>query len=121
MVHEEVTMNVRGHEYQIPFPNVGQFYRIEALKQSLSKGFYNAMVMSSTVNAVHALDMIDIQATLVVLCPQMIEDLKVKNFDELGIADYKVIRDAYNSAVLPFFKEIQDLLSGKEDAEDVKK
>lgn len=110
---EEVKISIKGHEYVIPFPNVGQYYRIEAMKQSLSHGFYNSMVMSPASSAQHALDMIDIEATLVVLCPQLIEDLKVKNFNELDVRDYKVIRDEYNGKVLPFFKEINDLLSGK--------
>lgn len=112
---DEVKISIKGHEYTVVFPNVGQYYRIEAMKQSLSRGFYNSMVMSPANSAQHALDMIDIEATLVVLCPQLVEDLKVKNFDDLDVRDYKLIRDEYNGKVLPFFKEINDLLSGKSE------
>lgn len=112
MVKEEVKISVKGHEYSVPFPTVGQFYRIEALKQSLSRGYYNSMVMSPTGTAQQALDMIDIEATLTVLVPDLIKDLKVKNFDDLDVRDYKDIRDAYFESVAPFFKEVQDILNG---------
>lgn len=112
MVNEEVRINIKGHEYSVPFPTVGQFYRIEALKQSLSRGFYNSMVMSPTGTAQQALDMIDIEATLTVLVPDLIKDLKVNSFDELDVRDYTDIRDAYLKSVTPFFKEVQDILNG---------
>ena len=115
MVENEVVINIKGHSYPINFPTVGQFYQIEALKQSLSKGFYNSMVMSPSALAQHALDMIDIEAALSVLAPKLISDLKVKNFSELDIRDYKLIRDEYFTVVTPFFKKITDLLKGEED------
>lgn len=119
MITNEVTLTVKGHSYPISYPNVGQFYQIEAMKQSLSRGFYNSMVMSPATAAQHALDMIDIEAALVVLCPQLITDMKVKNFSELDVRDYKLIRDEYFKTVSPFFKEISDLLKG-EASDDVK-
>ena len=118
MLQDDIKMTVLRHEYPVKFPNVGHFYQIEATKQSLARGFYNTMVMSPSASAQHALDMIDIEAALVVLCPDLIKDLKVKNFSELDIRDYKVIRDEYYKVVAPFFKEIQDLLRGNES--DVK-
>ena len=64
--------------------------------------------------------MIDIEAAVVVLCPKLIEELKVKNFSELDVRDYKLIRDEYFKTVTPFFKEITELLKG-EESDDVKK
>ena len=113
MIKDEVTIEIKGHSYPVKFPTVGQFYQIEAMKQSLSRGFYNSMVMSPSVQAQHALDMIDIEAAIVVLCPKLIEDLKVKNFSELDVRDYF-------KTVAPFFKEITELLKG-EESDDVKK
>lgn len=121
MVQNEVSLSVKGHSYPIQFPTVGQFYQIEAMKQNLSRGFYNSMVLSPSPSAQHALDMIDVEATLVVLAPKFIEDLKVKNFSELDVRDYKLIRDEYFKTVAPFFKEISDLLKGKDESDDVKK
>ena len=87
MIKDEVTIEIKGHSYPVKFPTVGQFYQIEAMKQSLSRGFYNSMVMSPSVQAQHALDMIDIEAAVAVLCPKLIEELKVKNFSELDVRD----------------------------------
>lgn len=114
-MNDEVKILISGKSYTVKFPNVGQFYQIEATKQSLARGFYNTMVMSPSSAAQHALDMIDIEAALVVLCPELIKDLKVKSFSELDVRDYKVIRDEYYKEVAPFFKEINDLLKGDED------
>lgn len=119
MAQDEVKIEIKGHSYPVKFPNVGQFYQIEAMKQSLSRGFYNSMILSASAATQQALDMIDIEAAIVVLCPKMIEDLKVKNFSELDIRDYKIIRDEYFKTIAPFFKEISDLLKGTSD--DVKK
>ena len=115
MIKDEVELVIKGHVYSIKFPNVGQYYRIEALKQNLSNGYYNALVMSVSKAAQHALDMIDIEATLVVLCPELIKDLKVKNFNELDIRDYCEIRDAFYKVVAPFFKEIDELLKSEDN------
>lgn len=110
MMSNSVKMTVKGREYEISYPNVGQFYQIESMKQSLSRGFYNTMVMSPSSMTQHALDMIDIEASIVVLCPKLIEDLKVKNFAQLDVRDYKIIRDEYVKVVEPFFREINEML-----------
>ena len=118
MINEEAKFKVKGVEYPVKYPTVGEFYRIEALKQSLSMGYYNVMISSASSQAQHALDMIDVQATLVVLCPKLIEDLKVKNFGELHIKDYVIIRDAYLKVIAPFFKEIENLLKGEDGVKE---
>ena len=67
---ENVIVKILGKEYTVPFPNVGQYYRIESLKQTLTNGMYNTMLMSNSVAAQNALDMIDIEAAFTVLCPE---------------------------------------------------
>lgn len=120
MIENSVKMVIKGKEYEVPYPNVGQFYQIEATKQSLSRGFYNTMVMSPSITTQHALDMIDIEASLVILCPKLVEDLKVKNFSQLDVRDYKIIRDEYVKVVEPFFREINELLKLPQNEEEVK-
>lgn len=115
MMADKKILKIKGNEYEVSFPNVGQFYQIEAMKQNLARGYYNVMMSSPSAAAQQALDMIDVEATLTILCPKLISDLKVKNFSELGILDYKVIFDEYRKQVVPFFNEIQKLLSGGDD------
>jgi len=112
MLENEVKFSVKGREYTVKYPTIGQYYQIEAMKQSLSRGMYNSMVTSPAFSAQHALDMIDIEATLVILVPEFIKDLKVKNFSDLDVRDYKEIRDEFVLKVQPYFKEIAELLRG---------
>lgn len=118
-MNPSVTFKIFGREYQIEYPTVGQYYKIEALKQSLTGGYYNTMVLSPSVATQKALDMVDIEATLTILVPQFIKDLKVKNFNELGIIDYKAIHDEFVAVVAPYFKEIEGILNGTTEEDDV--
>lgn len=100
-------------KYKISFPTVGEYYDIQCLKAELSKNNYGGLMTSRTIDAVQALDMIDIEATLTVLAPQLIRDLKVKRFSELGLLDYAKIKKAYVETVSPFMSEINEALSLK--------
>ena len=93
------------NNYTIKLPTVGQYSDIEATKQILGKGFYNNIVNTNTISSVNAADMIDIEANLTILCPEFIKDLKVKSFRELGLEDYKNIREAYVDQFVPWWKE----------------
>lgn len=97
------------NEYEIRLPNVGQYRDIEVYKQMLSNGMYSSLVTSGTNSAVNALDIIDIEATLRVLCPKFIEDLKVEIRD-LGIKDFAIIKSAFVKDVRPFMEEIEKLM-----------
>lgn len=110
MTNKIVQLKIQDRSYSVSYPNVGQFYQIESLKLQLSNGYYNSLVLLGTKSALSALDMIDIEATLSVMVPQLIKDLKVKNFGELGIADFSEIRKAYEEVVVPLFKEVNELL-----------
>lgn len=108
---EDKIVKVKGKEYRISFPNVGQYYDIEALKQSLGKGFYNMMLGNRSVAAQNALDMIDIEATITVMMPDLVKDMKVKSFRDLGLADYTEIREIYDKEIIPFLMETKRILS----------
>lgn len=105
------SIKIRGKEYNIHFPNVGEYYSIETAKQKLGKGFYNVLLGNPTKAAQDALDMIDIEATLTVLCSDLLDDLKVDKFSQLGLSDYKEIKEIYLNEVQPFLKEVSNLLN----------
>lgn len=111
MITEVKKIKIRGKEYVLNFPNVGQYYEIEATKQRLGRGFYNTMLGNPTKTAQAALDMIDIEATISVLMPDLMKDLAVDSFSKLGLKDYQEIKKIYNSEIFPFMKEISDMLS----------
>lgn len=107
---EKIILTIKGKDYEFQFPNVGQFYAIEAEKQRLGRGYYNALLSNPTRTAQDALDFIDIQAILTILCPSLIADLKVNSLSELGIADFVELRDIYEKQILPYMKEVNNLL-----------
>lgn len=110
---DTLIFKVKGKEYPINFPTVGQYYDIEASKQVLGKGFYNAIIQSNMKTALHAADMIDIEATLTILAPQLMEDLKCKSFKDLGIKDYLELRDAYEQQFIPWWEDVLKLFNPK--------
>jgi hypothetical protein len=97
------------NEYEINLPTVGQYRDIEVYKQMLSNGMYASLVTSATNSAMNALDIIDIEATLRVLCPKFMEDLKCEIRD-LGLKDFAVIKEAFNRDVKPLADEIEKLM-----------
>lgn len=111
MVSDSKKVKIYGKEYEVSFPNVGQFYDIESTKQKLGRGYYNTLLGNPTKTAQDALDMIDIEASLTVLVPELIRDMKVKSFSELGLKDYLEIKQIYEHEVYPFLKEAENLLS----------
>lgn len=106
-----ITAQGETRKYKISFPTVGEYYRIQCLKTELSRNNYGGLISAGTVDAVQALDMIDIEATLTVLAPQLIRDLKVDRFSKLGLLDYAMIKKAYIETVSPFMAEIYKALN----------
>jgi hypothetical protein len=110
-MNDSVEFTVKGRTYTINFPTVGEYYRIECLKQSLSNDNYGGLIVARTISSIKALDMIDIEATLSVLAPQLISDLKTESLSKLGLQDFNEIKKAYKEKVLPFMKKVNDLLN----------
>lgn len=104
-------VKIYGKEYDISFPNVGQFYDIEATKQKLGRGYYNTLLGNPTKTAQDALDMIDIEAAISILVPDLVKDMKVRSFSELGLKDYLEIKKIYEQEIYPFLKEAEKILS----------
>ena len=108
---EDKIIKIKGHEYKMSFPTVGQYYEIETQKQFLGRGYYNTLLGNRTQAAADALDMIDIEATLTVMLPDLLADMNVTSFKQLGIKDYVEVRDIYNKEVLPFIKEVEKMMN----------
>ena len=107
---ENLAFQVKGRSYAIRFPNVGDYRNIEAMKHTLSANTYGSMTMSRLATANEALDMIDIEAYLTVLCPKLLEDLRCSSFSDLGIIDYRELRDAFKKQFVPWWQNIESML-----------
>jgi len=106
----ELVLQVRGNNYSIKFPNVGQLVDIETRKQQYSAGMYSSMVNNYTNTSLYALDVIDAQACFGVLAPDLLKDLKVKTLSQLDPVDFEDIRLAYRDQFLPWFKQWESVL-----------
>ncbi|NCU26939.1 hypothetical protein EOM86_09505 [Candidatus Nomurabacteria bacterium] len=95
-MEEKKMFEFGGNTYTIEFPNVGQYLDIEAKRIQFSKGTYNGMIQSNLKSSGFALDLVDMAATLSVLCPDLMKDLKSGNLFALGILDAKRLVEAYN-------------------------
>jgi hypothetical protein len=83
------------------------------MKHLLSRGMYSSLMNMSTVSAIEALDMIDMEAYLTILCPQLMKDLKCDSFGELGLEDYLELKQAYNEKFIPWWNGIIELFNPK--------
>lgn len=110
-MNKEIVFTVGENSYTIKFPNVGQFQAIESLKQVLSRGMYSSLITTNTRSSSSALDMIDIEAYMTVLCPQLLKDLKCDKFSELGIEDYMELKKAYDAQFIPWWNSVMKIVS----------
>ena len=119
LLQKEISFELKGNTYSIKFPNVGQILDIEVLKSSLAKGFYSSMQATLNRDSQFALDVVDCQAYLTVLCPQLMKDLKVP-FQELQIEEVIEIRSIFVDKILPFIKQWRDIIAniGKEKSDN---
>jgi len=109
-ISKELILTIKGNTYSVAWPNIGNFQRIESLKQVLSNGMYASLMSVPTVSSSEALDMIDMEAFFTVLIPQLIKDLKCNSFGELGIEDYKELHEVYEEKFVPWWSSILELL-----------
>ena len=107
-MNDQLNFKVKGNEYTIKFPNVGNFRRIESLKQALSNGMYSSMVGTFTDAAQKAADMVDIESYLTVLCPEILKDLKCESFSDLGLVDFMELQTAYKEQFVPWWRKIME-------------
>jgi hypothetical protein len=110
---ENLIFTLKGRSYEMTFPRVGEYRTIEAMKQTLSMNSYGSMYRTMMVSSEEALDMVDMEAFFTVLCPKIITDLKCDSFAELGLKDYLEVKKVYKEKVLPWWKEIEQLLHPK--------
>ena len=109
-LNENLIFKLKGKQYTIAFPRVGEYRSIEAMKQTLSMNTYSSMYRAMMASTEEAMDMVDIEAYLSVLCPDVIKDLKCNSLSDLGLLDYKELKTAFKGQFIPWWNEIENLL-----------
>ena len=109
----ELTFEVEGNTYTIKVPTVGQMNDVERLKMILSGGYYNEMIKTLTFTSQEALMVIDIQSSLSVLCPKLIEDLKCTDIKKLSATDYVKLKKVYIELFIPWWNKWLEIFKGE--------
>ena len=111
MNERNLLLKVRQNEYAVKFPTAGQFYDIEILKQQISHGQYNNLIQTDTIVSLDAVNMINMKAYITALCPEILKDLRCKDFDDLHIDDLHELYDVYEKELLPWIESWIDKFS----------
>ena len=109
-LRKQFVFKLKSNEYTISIPNPGQLVDIESQKAILSSGLYADIMNSGTLGSNYSLDVIDIQAYLSVLCPELMKDMKVPT-REMDLFDFRELRDAYVEQFVPWVNEWMTVLN----------
>ena len=99
----EITLSMK-------IPTGGQLVQIENIKALTSGNNYRGMVSTNSIGSDHALDLIDMNAYFSVLCPEILEHLKVNSLLELDIFDLSMVKVVFNDQITPWINEWQTKL-----------
>lgn len=107
-----------GREYEIEFPTVGEYIEIENKKIQISKGFWSDLLGTRTISSLRSIQMIECISIISVLCPAILEDMKIdiKNID---ILDFAKVLKLYQSKIQDWysewFKSFNDIMNETSD------
>jgi len=126
MINRNFTFKVKTvsfeNDYPVKFPTAGDLMDIEIKKALLSGTVYSGIIAAGTQISEHVLDSIDMQATLEVLCPDLIKDLPtdIKSLRGLDIIDSNQLIIQYKKQMLPWQAGWMKTLSEVPKKKDVK-
>lgn len=93
---------VKDSTYEINFPNNRQFIAIQNLKSVLAPNYETLGFMGA--ESEWAQSLVEVEAHLTILCPQLIKDLSIK-FGDLTLLEGKEIVQCYADQFRPWYNE----------------
>lgn len=111
-MQDSIILKFQGQSFPIQLNDVtvGKYRDMQVMKQSLSMNNYGSLYRTMMVDSEDALDMIDIEANLTIMCPEFIKALKAPSFSALGLVDFAEIRKEYKQKFEPWWEEVMKLL-----------
>ena len=114
-LQKSVTISIRQNDYQVAFPNTGQFLDIRAMKSRLVDDIRGNESLDGL-----AILLGEMAATYSVLIPELKKDINVESVFKLSMVESKELLDTYTEVYKPFFDEWMNILmapkASKEDA-----
>jgi len=106
----KVAVQGEKREYKVNIPTVGELVHIEHLKAIYAESNYRGIASSNTIGGNYALDLVDMNAYLTTLVPDLIKDLKSDDLFKLDIFDVQDLKKAYEESFIPWVNEWQTAL-----------
>lgn len=115
-IKREIVLSIKGVNYTINFPTIGQNIRIESLKQQFSDGQYANMVLSGMKSQSKALDAIDVLSYFTVLLPkEFFKDLNVASLEQIDAIDFQELIKVYKETFKPWINEWYKLIEKQDE------
>jgi len=114
----QIEFKVKNNKYTIDYPNTGQLIDVEKMKAVLSGNSYDGISNQNTNSGFYAKYLIDTVATINILCPQLVKDLKVKSILDLSAVDSNMLLKIYVKELLPWFIDWENALNSDDEELD---
>ena len=101
-------------------PTIGNIMDIESNKQLFSNNRYGAMARTGGKSSNIALDLIDAAATMMVLFPEIQEDIKITSILDMSPMDAKEFVKEYKSKVQMWYIDWLSMLEPSEESAEQK-
>lgn len=103
-IKSKPVIDFKSNTYQLKDPNVGSLLDIEMMKAALTGNKYGSIVGHGTVISNWNLDNVDMFSHLMVLCPDLVKDIKADNWREMSIPDSMELMSEYKEKFVPWFE-----------------
>lgn len=121
VLQKTLVFKLDGNQYEMKFPNVGQYMDIENMRIGLTNGAYTDLIRTGLKSAHFQVDLVDAISILYVLVPNLRSDLNVSNYNELDVFVAKKIVSVYKREIKPWFEALmEELLKDDEIPEPIK-
>jgi len=116
-IEKTLSFTFGENEYKIEFPNNRQYIAIQNTKAALASNYDSFAFMGTEAQFAELL--VDTQAHLTILCPDLIKDLN-KPFGDLDLVDSRKLSEAYANQFRPWYNKWMNLVFGVEDKKESK-
>jgi hypothetical protein len=111
-MENKVEIKLGDKTFEIGYPNIGQYVKIEALKQSLTDGRYAIIAFGALKTGTIALDYLDACIYFGVIEPKILKHFGVEEVKSLvekptHTPEMKELLDQYTNVYSPFFDSIE--------------
>lgn len=114
------SFSFKGKGYTTNPINIGSLLDIEVMKGVITNNQYGILVAHGTVLSNWNLDNVDMFSNLMILCPDLMKDIKAKSWRDLSIEDINEMRGEYKKEFAPWLEQQLAFLTPTKESTDKK-